>query len=1391
MPGNRQPQTPSSKTRSQSLIWADVARGQGITLDAMMSAVAYLGCHGILDELDVLGTEEGDVTDGVKHGWVELWRTSPNPRQDLLKWASKYPKGTRCTSEQRALVDKRGECFDSKGLLPTVEEQALYAAAERLSQQPDQTPHQSFADWFLGEWERLLRELDHQKSRNSRPRLVPQLRAFLVSLAKPNENEQVMIVGDHLAHLVEDAAATWIRHEPGDSANPGFYQTGIRVVTRGLDEELAARVSQIARGLAPVACENIEPLPENCQQTESNNARILDPKKPEGPWNCVIAAPPFGMTTALGALPMAVASKRREHNVLQWSLLSLAEGGRAFILMPRSFCVADGEARQVREWLINNFRLDVVVHLPENCGWAGVNILTTLICVTKDHPRDRILVLDEGFVKRRLMALDQDDPSYFYNRGVLESAIRVRMEVEDFHAGDRESGVVLCTPEEAIENSRLFFYVSIGDERTENLPIEGALPMSGLISRRALARNDYELDFARYNRRRENTLRASLEILVKTHPEVSIVKLADVAELMSGVSYDRKMAVERDELSQPTSANPIGLLRVSDLSRKAPQFGEPLYPREPQLFLREAASQSIREDALLRDGDLLISRVGTVGRINQYSATLWLSGFLDEPDRFRTVASSQIMVVRPCEQISSRFLASLLSSPAYQEWIAARTSGSVISHLKIRDIGDIPVPLAPKHIQAAIAEHLLAGHPLEALADVLSHGPRSDPTLLAFIENPSIREFGKEMDNGRGSEALRALVESLTHRAPSGVLSDWWRRTAGLAEDLLDVMQIADARDRFTAYQVWLSQFSHDVSPAISTMATLQLPGSSESTRETDRLVWAAASRTASEVLDGLKLVAKTELAALLEAIKFEATVSPVSVAVATPAVVTIRLINRSSLSLRDFRVQLDGSSGRSALLVPEATTELPITVVRDSLGTHPLLVEWSAKRMDGQSAKGSIELSLQVVPKNDSENLDLGTNPYVDARTLQGGEDRVFFGRKTEIERILAELRKPSASTVLLIEGNRRTGKTSLLYHFNLHHLPSDWIAAYCTFQSGEGESSGEGIRGLPTREVFYILAEALVSAVVGAGYRLELFDVGAFDPAWSGVELFTQIENRLHSYFDAGHAYQRLRLVLEQCLEAVRPRRLLLEIEEFDTLQEGMLSGATSTQTVENIRHLFQTYNQVAGILTGSRKVRRLREEYWNVLFGIGDPVILSSLDPESARALITLPVERRLRFTPAAVDLIVHLTACQARIIQTLCSRLFDLCAANPDLRVISEEMVERVGDEKARNYEHFKSLWRSVPSAAHRCVALTVNRMELAGVRRITFSQLRDDLIEQGLSPSVKGMEEMLGNLTDLEILGESIQDSTKSYFLQIPLLSRWLLLNADIDQLREEARNEII
>lgn len=89
-------------------------------------------------------------------------------------------------------------------------------------------------------------------------------------------------------------------------------------------------------------------------------------------------------------------------------------------------------------------------------------------------------------------------------------------------------------------------------------------------------------------------------------------------------------------------------------------------------------------EIMLEDGDILISKDGTIGKI----------GYVEGLNGKATVASG-IFVIRNQKptQIETRYIYHFLCSPAFKNFITMRTEGSVIPHLYQKDFVELEVPL--------------------------------------------------------------------------------------------------------------------------------------------------------------------------------------------------------------------------------------------------------------------------------------------------------------------------------------------------------------------------------------------------------------------------------------------------------------------------------------------------------------------------------------------------------------------------------------------------------------------------------------------------------------------------------------------------------------------------
>ena len=247
---------------------------------------------------------------------------------------------------------------------------------------------------------------------------------------------------------------------------------------------------------------------------------------------------------------------------------------------------------------------------------------------------------------------------------------------------------------------------------------------------------------------------------------------------------------------------------------------------------------------------------------------------------------------------------------------------------------------------------------------------------------------------------------------------------------------------------------------------------------------------------------------------------------------------------------------------------------------------------------------------------------------------------------------------------------------------------------------------------------------------------------------------------------------------------------LDEFDKLQEGIDAKITSPQVPENIRHMLQHHKGLSAILTGSRRLKRLREEYWSALFGLGYRIGISALPLNDARRLVTEPVSGRLSYLPQACDRVVDLCARQPFLVQSLCNRVFERAATNNE-RTITTEAVDESAAQMVYDNEHFRTLWDYAQT--HRRRLLLYLCYQLAnGPDPVSLDLLLTKLEELGvLAPRKRAVADDLVYLRELELVEFDETYRGGTYNIAVPLLGMWIHSSIDFDDAVLRAKEEAL
>ena len=256
-----------------------------------------------------------------------------------------------------------------------------------------------------------------------------------------------------------------------------------------------------------------------------------------------------------------------------------------------------------------------------------------------------------------------------------------------------------------------------------------------------------------------------------------------------------------------------------------------------------------------------------------------------------------------------------------------------------------------------------------------------------------------------------------------------------------------------------------------------------------------------------------------------------------------------------------------------------------------------------------------------DSEFTPISPNPYIVGNPVR--DRSMFFGRDAEFELVRRRFQESTRGGLLVFCGERRSGKTSILFQIQDQRLGPEFIPVLNDMQS---MAVGNEIEFL-TRISEEVLA--------------------ALGPEANGVALpeFTSDSNHSAKF----HKFVR------DVLRAQPGKKLILLFDEYELFENKIDAGQLSQDILHILANLMET-EPVFLVFTGSQHLEQRRRDYWNIL-GKSIYRTISFLDRDDAVNLIRKPVGDRIRYAEGAVELIYRLTAGQPFYTQAVCQNLVD--------------------------------------------------------------------------------------------------------------------------------------
>jgi uncharacterized protein YkwD len=276
--------------------------------------------------------------------------------------------------------------------------------------------------------------------------------------------------------------------------------------------------------------------------------------------------------------------------------------------------------------------------------------------------------------------------------------------------------------------------------------------------------------------------------------------------------------------------------------------------------------------------------------------------------------------------------------------------------------------------------------------------------------------------------------------------------------------------------------------------------------------------------------------------------------------------------------------------------------------------------------------------------------NPYIAGNPVTGTE--MFFGRDDVFTFVQQALTGQHRDNVIVLYGQRRTGKTSVLYQMH-RHLDPRYLCVLIDLH-------GLALKGLSG--FVWELANTIVNAL-RKDYQIEL----------------PRLKNRTEFLADARNLFEND--FLPQIWAAIGERHVLLMLDEAIRLQEQIQAGELEIEIFEYLRHLMQHHERLNFLFSLGSGLEEMEKEY-AFLFSVGLYKKISFLERGAATALITQPVKDCYQVEPAAIDRIMQITSGHAYYTQLVCHSLFNRWQQEQQPQItaravnaILDEVVER--------------------------------------------------------------------------------------------------------------------
>ena len=304
---------------------------------------------------------------------------------------------------------------------------------------------------------------------------------------------------------------------------------------------------------------------------------------------------------------------------------------------------------------------------------------------------------------------------------------------------------------------------------------------------------------------------------------------------------------------------------------------------------------------------------------------------------------------------------------------------------------------------------------------------------------------------------------------------------------------------------------------------------------------------------------------------------------------------------------------------------------------------------------------TVRLYSDEEFRHLDNPYSPFAEGGPVDDAE--LFVGRDELLARLEDSLLSGSGSKSIVMFGQKRAGKSSLIEHLRRRLLKKEGLVPICfSLQDIAPELSASAL----FHRILHGISEALEDL------RLEGKDV----PEFSVLDIETLKSDATLRFHDAMSSLARA------IVRSSFNLKFILLIDEFTDIFKEIRKEKIPRQFMKAWKAIIEK-RYFASVLVGQDIMPAFKADFPNE-FGVTEDVRVTYLDDTAAATLIRKPIGEH-RFTGRAVSRVLDLTAGSPYYTMMFCARLVDyvnttrsVVLTEADIRTIEEDMLR--GDRR---------------------------------------------------------------------------------------------------------------